>query len=182
MIDLLVAQILSLRQCVELVQAITGIKFSEATCLGYTDRLYDALELCEVAAKERIQTHNALHADEAGFRVNKKTQWLHVITDGSQTPSSPASQAGQGIHGVFRHHSGLHRFVDPLLLGIILCIHPVRASGMRVVSPSGAHLYRHVQRLQLGALPGNAADLIKHYDRAALRSEQLRFSLVTTYI
>ena len=40
-IDLLVAQMLSLRRCTELVQAITGIKLSEATCLGYIQRLYD---------------------------------------------------------------------------------------------------------------------------------------------
>ena len=161
MIDLLVAQILSLRQCVELVQAITGIKLSEATCLGYIQRLHDALEPWDVAAKEHLLTRPALHVDETGIRVNMKIQWLHVITDGSQTLSSPASQAGQGSHRVFRHHSRLHRFVDQRFLGIILCIHPVRASSMWIASPSGAHLYRHVQRLPLGMLPGNAADMIK---------------------
>ena len=33
MIDLLVAQMLSLNRCTELVQAMTGIKMSQATCL-----------------------------------------------------------------------------------------------------------------------------------------------------
>ncbi len=34
-INLLVAQMLSLRRAVAFVQAISGIKLSEATCLGY---------------------------------------------------------------------------------------------------------------------------------------------------
>ena len=42
-IDLLVAQMLSLRRCTELVQAMTDIKLSEATCLGYIDQLYNLL-------------------------------------------------------------------------------------------------------------------------------------------
>ena len=50
-IDLLVSQILSLRRCVELVQAITGIKLSEVTCLRYIRRLHDSLEPWEAAAK-----------------------------------------------------------------------------------------------------------------------------------
>ena len=82
--DLLVAHMLSLRRCTELVQAMTDIKLSEATCLGYIGRLYDALEPCE-AAKGHLLTRPALHVDKIGFRVNKKNQWLHVATDGSLT-------------------------------------------------------------------------------------------------
>ena len=84
-IDLLVAQMLSLRRCTELVQAITGIKLSEATCLGYIQRLYDSLEPWEAVAKEHLLTRTVLHVDGTGFRVNKKNQWLHVVTDGSLT-------------------------------------------------------------------------------------------------
>ena len=50
-IDLLVAQMLSLNRCTELVQAMTGIKMSQATCLGYIDLLYDSLEQWEADAK-----------------------------------------------------------------------------------------------------------------------------------
>ena len=63
---------------------MSGIKLSKATCLGYIDRLCDALEPWESAAKKHL-TRSALHADETGFRVNKKTQSLYVITDGSLT-------------------------------------------------------------------------------------------------
>ena len=83
--DLLVAQMLSLRQCTELVQAMKGIKMSQATCLGYIDQLYDVLEPWEAAAKEHFLTRPALHADETGFRVNQKNQWLHVTSDGFLT-------------------------------------------------------------------------------------------------
>ena len=82
-INLLVAQMLSLRRYTELVHAITGIKLSEATCLSYIQRLHDALEPWKVAAKEHLLTRPALHVDETGFRVGEKNQWLHAITDGS---------------------------------------------------------------------------------------------------
>ena len=42
-INLLVAHMLSLRRAVELVKALSGLRLSEATCLGYIRRLYQAL-------------------------------------------------------------------------------------------------------------------------------------------
>ena len=84
-INLLVAHMLSLRRAVALVQAISGLRLSEATCLGYVRRLNDALQSWEQAAIDHLLQRPALHADETGFRVDGKTQWLHVITDGSLT-------------------------------------------------------------------------------------------------
>ena len=84
-INLLVAHMLSLRRTVALVQAISGLKISEATCLNYIRRLHDALEAWEQAAIERLLTRPALHADETGMRVDGKNHWLHIITDGSLT-------------------------------------------------------------------------------------------------
>ena len=84
-INLLVAHMLSLRRTVELVQAITGLRLSEATCLSYIRRLHDALEPWEKAAAEHLLKSPALHVDETGFRVDARTQWLHVVTDGSLT-------------------------------------------------------------------------------------------------
>ena len=84
-INLLIAHMLSLRRAVALVQAISGLRLSEATCLGYVRRLHDALEAWEEAAIEHLLTRPALHADETGFRVDGKTQWLHVLTDGFLT-------------------------------------------------------------------------------------------------
>ena len=84
-INLLVAHMLSLRRAVALVQAISGLRLSEATCLGYVRRLHDALQSWEDAAIERLLERPALHVDETGFRVDGKTQWLHVATDGALT-------------------------------------------------------------------------------------------------
>ena len=83
-INLLVTQMVSLNRAVGLMQAMSGIKLSEATCLDYIQRFHDALEPWEADAKEYL-TRPALHADETGFRVNKKTHWMHVITNGFVT-------------------------------------------------------------------------------------------------
>jgi len=84
-ITLLIAHMLSLRRAVALEQEICGLRLSEATCLGYVWRLHDALEPWEQAAIVHLLERPALHADETGFRVDSKTQWLHVVTDGSLT-------------------------------------------------------------------------------------------------
>ena len=84
-INLLVAHMLSLRRTVALVQAISGLRLSEANCLGYVRRLHDALQLWEDAAIERLLERPALHVDETGFRVDGKTQWLHVAAGGALT-------------------------------------------------------------------------------------------------
>ena len=55
-INLLVAQMPPFRRGVDLVQAMSGIKLSEATCLAYVQRIHDALEPWEVAAKEHLLT------------------------------------------------------------------------------------------------------------------------------
>ena len=72
-----------------------GIKMSQATCLGYIDQLYDVLEPWEAAAKEHFLTRPALHADETGFRVNQKNQWLHVTSDGFLTIKFLHSKRGK---------------------------------------------------------------------------------------
>ena len=84
-INLLVAQMLSLRRVVELVRAISGLRLSEATCLGYIRRLQQALQAWEEAASAHLLAAPALHADETGLRVDRKNHWLHILTDGSLT-------------------------------------------------------------------------------------------------
>ncbi len=84
-VSLLVAHMVSLNRTVSLVQAICGRKLSEATCLGYVERLYRALEEWERAAVEALLTRPALCVDETGMRVDKKRHWIHVVTDGALT-------------------------------------------------------------------------------------------------
>ena len=84
-INLPVAHMLSLRRAVAPVQAISGLRLSEATCPGYVRRLHDALASWEEAAVAHLPERPALHADGTGFRVDGRTRWLHVVTDGALT-------------------------------------------------------------------------------------------------
>ena len=84
-INLLVTQMVSLNRAVGLVQAMSGIKLSEATCLVYIQRLHDALDPWEAKAKEYLLTRPSLHVDETSLKVNKKNHWMHVATNGFVT-------------------------------------------------------------------------------------------------
>ena len=84
-INLLIAHMLSLRRATALVQAISGLTLSEATCLSYVRHLHEALASWEDNAIAILLERPALHADETGFRVDGKTRWLHVLSDGSLT-------------------------------------------------------------------------------------------------
>ncbi len=84
-LHLRVAPMLSLRRTVGLVQAISGLRLSEITGLGDVRRLHDALLSWEQAAIAQLRERPALQADETGFRVDGKTPWLPVVTDGSLT-------------------------------------------------------------------------------------------------
>ena len=83
-INLLVTQMVSLNRAVGLVQAMSGIKLSEATCPGYIQRLHDALAW-ESDTREYLLTRRSLHVDETSLKVDKKTQWMHVATNGFVT-------------------------------------------------------------------------------------------------
>ena len=84
-ISLLVAHMLSLNRAVALVQTMTGRKLSEATCLEWIRRLDQALQPWKKAVIERLLAAPALHADETGFRVDRKNHWIHVLSDGTLT-------------------------------------------------------------------------------------------------
>lgn len=84
-ISLLVAHMLSLNRAVALVETMTGRKLSEATCLEWIRRLDQALQPWKETAIERLLAAPALHADETGFRVDKKTHWIHILSDGTLT-------------------------------------------------------------------------------------------------
>ena len=85
MINLLVTQMVSLSRAVGRVQAMSGIKLSEANCLNYIQRLHDALEPWEVGTREYLLTRPSLHVNETGLNVNKKTLWTRVVTYGFVT-------------------------------------------------------------------------------------------------
>lgn len=84
-IQLLVAQMISLNRVVDMVAALIGRTLSEATLLSYVMRLYFALESWENSAKLELMAAQCMHVDETSLRVDKKNHWIHVYSSGDIT-------------------------------------------------------------------------------------------------
>src|SRR5260370_36888169 len=81
-LNLLIAQMLSLKRVQQSLETLLGQLISEATILKYVLLLHLALEQWERAAIERLLTLPALHVDETSLRVDKKNQGIHVCSGG----------------------------------------------------------------------------------------------------
>ncbi len=107
-----VVNLLSLRRAVAPVHAISALRLSEATCLGYGRRLDDALMPWEAVAVAHLLERPALHADETGFRVDgigiiprhrgvlvhdrcRHSRAALVFSANAPLSSSPAASAGR---------------------------------------------------------------------------------------
>lgn len=84
-IQLLVAQMISLNRVSDMVAALIGRVLSEATLLSYVMRLYFALESWENKAKLELIAAQCMHVDETSLRVDKKNHWVHVYSSGDIT-------------------------------------------------------------------------------------------------
>jgi transposase len=84
-LNLLIAQMLSLKRVQQSLQTLLGQVISEATILKYVLILHLALENWEKTAIERLLTLPALHVDETSLRVDKKNHWIHVCSGGQIT-------------------------------------------------------------------------------------------------
>ena len=84
-LNLLIAQMLSLKRVQQSLEPLLGQVISEATILKYVLALHLALENWEKVAIERLLTLPALHVDETSLRVDKKNQWIHVCSGGEIT-------------------------------------------------------------------------------------------------
>lgn len=84
-INLLICQMVALNRVQKLVKSIIGVVISEATMLKFVMRLYYALETWEADATKQILLELAMNVDETGFRVDKKTYWIHVYAAGDIT-------------------------------------------------------------------------------------------------
>ncbi len=79
-IDLLIAQMISLNRIQKSIKTLIGKMISEATILKYVKQLYEALESWEKTSVERILKMAAINADETSLRVNKRNYWIHVYS------------------------------------------------------------------------------------------------------
>ena len=76
-INLIIAQMMSLNRVQKLVQSMIGEVLSETSFLNFILRLHDSLATWEANAVEEILKSHAINADETSLRVDKKNQWIH---------------------------------------------------------------------------------------------------------
>jgi transposase len=84
-LNLLIAQMISLKRVQLSIQSLIGMVISEATILKYVLQLHLALARWEQMAIERILTEPAMHVDETSIRVDKHNHWIHVCSAGQIT-------------------------------------------------------------------------------------------------
>ena len=102
-LNLLIAQMLSLKRAQQTIHTLIGLAISQATILKYVLQLHLALERWETAAIEQLLTAPVMHVDETSLRVDKKNQWIHVCSAGEDHPEVRARKARPG--GDRRHRS-----------------------------------------------------------------------------
>jgi transposase len=84
-LNLLIAQMLSLKRAQQSIRTLIGMLISEATVLKYVMQLHRALEAWEQSAIERLLALPAMHVDETSLRVDRKNHWIHVCSAGEIT-------------------------------------------------------------------------------------------------
>ena len=84
-LNLLIAQMISLKRVQQSIQTLIGLAISEATILKYLLQLHLALARWEQMAIERILIQPAMHVDETSIRVDKHNHWIHVCSAGDIT-------------------------------------------------------------------------------------------------
>jgi len=84
-LNLLIAQMLSLKRVQQSIRTLIGMAISEATALKYVMQLYHALEKWEQAAVKQLLEMPAMHVDETSLRVDRKNHWIHVCSAGDIT-------------------------------------------------------------------------------------------------
>jgi transposase len=94
-LNLLLAQMISLKRVQQSIQTLIGLVISAATILKYVLVLHQALEQWEKTAIEQLLNLPAIHVDETSLRVGKKNQWIHVCSGGEITLKFLHEKRGQ---------------------------------------------------------------------------------------
>ena len=84
-LNLLLAQMLSLKRVQQSIRVLIDLAISEATILKYVMQLHRALEAWEHAAIDQLLCQPAVHVDETSLRVDRKNHWIHVYSGGDIT-------------------------------------------------------------------------------------------------
>ncbi len=94
-LNLLIAQMISLNRIQKLIKTLIGNVISEAVILKYVMQLYLALDDWEKSSIEKLLTMPSIHVDETSIRVNKKKHYIHSYSYGDITLQF--LQPGRGI-------------------------------------------------------------------------------------
>jgi transposase len=94
-LNLLIAQMLSLKRVQQSIRTLVGTVISEATILKYVLQLHQALDQWERATSERLLAMPAMHVDETSLRVDQKNHWIHVCSAGEITLKFLHEKRGQ---------------------------------------------------------------------------------------
>ncbi|WPL11532.1 IS66 family transposase [Thiorhodovibrio litoralis] len=84
-INLLVAQMVSLQRVVQLLNTFIERVVSQATLLGYVMHLHVALARWEQEAIAALLKLPAIHVDETSIKVDRTNHWIHVYAGGQIT-------------------------------------------------------------------------------------------------
>lgn len=84
-LNLLIAQMVSLDRVQKSLKTLIDVVISPATILKFVCRLNAALERWEASAIEELRSMPTLHADETSLRVDQKNHWIHVYSGGDIT-------------------------------------------------------------------------------------------------
>lgn len=84
-LNMIIAQMVSLKRVQQSIKTLIGQVISEATMLKYIMQLHHCLEPWEQGAIEQILAMPAMHVDETSLRVDKKNDWIHVCSAGDIT-------------------------------------------------------------------------------------------------
>jgi transposase len=80
MVNLLFAQMISLKRVQQMIQTLIGQILSEATILKYVIQLYQVLEEWEQSSINQLLKMPIMHVDETSLRVDRKNHWIHVYS------------------------------------------------------------------------------------------------------
>lgn len=138
-IQLLIAQMLSLGRAAQMVASFIGQVISEATLLSYIMRLHLALADWEKKAKIQLLAAKCIHTDETSLKVDKKNHWIHVYSAGDITLKLLHQKRGKGAVEEFG--------IIPVYGGVI--VHDCWASYLSYEHLEhglcGSHLLRELQ-------------------------------------
>ena len=85
-LNLLIAQMISLKRVQQSIRTLIGLAISEATILKYVMRLHHALEhLGTIRHGTDPDKMPAMHVDETSLRVDRRNHWIHVCAAGDIT-------------------------------------------------------------------------------------------------